>query len=265
MKILLTHLLEPPKSSRQLQGDAVASLASSMARIGLRTPVAARPVSTIRDGKPAAAYEIVAGRHRIAAARKLGWTEIEATVIEDETDARLWEIAENLHRADLTVAERAECIAEWVRLTGERVSGQSVQKPHGGRPEGGVAQAARELPISGGTDEAKRKNVERAVKIAALAPEAKEAARQTGLDNNQSALLAAAKAEPAAQVSVLREIAERGAVKPAPSPLNDLETEEQWMGAIMRVWNRGAPQWRERFLETVDRPLFEDTRAGAAA
>ena len=31
--------------------------------------------------------------------------------------ARLWEISENLHRADLSALERAEQIAEWVALT----------------------------------------------------------------------------------------------------------------------------------------------------
>jgi hypothetical protein len=40
-----------------------------------------------------------------------------------------------------------------------------------------VIAAARELPISGDTDEVKRKNVERAVRIASIAPEAKQAAR----------------------------------------------------------------------------------------
>jgi hypothetical protein len=34
---------------------------------------------------------------------------------------RLWEIAENLHRADLTEAERRQHIAEWVKLTAEKV------------------------------------------------------------------------------------------------------------------------------------------------
>jgi hypothetical protein len=33
---------------------------------------------------------------------------------------RLWEIAENLHLADLTVLGRAAHIAEWVRLAGRR-------------------------------------------------------------------------------------------------------------------------------------------------
>ena len=39
-------------------------------------------------------------------------------------DARLWEIAENLHRADLTALERDRELAEWIRLTDERLKAQ---------------------------------------------------------------------------------------------------------------------------------------------
>lgn len=67
----------------------------------------------------------------------------------------------------------------------------------------------------------------------------------------------AAKAEtPTEQVAEIHRLAEAKPVKPAPAPLNDIETEEMWMAAIMRVWNRGAPQWRERFIETVDAPVM---------
>ncbi len=73
----------------------------------------------------------------------------------------MWEIAENLDRADLDVIERARQTAEWIHLyeEGERkrreegVSEQNVQKPQGGRPESGVAAAARALPLKGETPE----------------------------------------------------------------------------------------------------------------
>ena len=72
-------------------------------------------------------------------------------------------IAENLHRAELTVQERAEHVAEWVRLT-EKVSPQVGAKPQGGRPEGGIRRAARELPVPGETEKAREQAVSRAVK-----------------------------------------------------------------------------------------------------
>lgn len=55
-------------------------------------------------------------------------------------------LSENLHRSDPSKLERDEQVAEWIRIT-ERVSAQVAAKPQGGRPEGGVRAASRELGI----------------------------------------------------------------------------------------------------------------------
>jgi hypothetical protein len=84
----------------------------------------------------------------------------------------LWEIAENLHRAELSVQERADHIAEWVRLTEEKLKEQPAQvAPHrkAGQQPGGINAAVRELGIE-------RTEAQRAVKIAGIKPEAKAAA-----------------------------------------------------------------------------------------
>jgi hypothetical protein len=96
----------------------------------------------------------------------------------NRNDARLWEIAENLHRADLTVTERSEHIAEWVRLTEDKqkMAGAScaIQPDAIGRKRSaqqqpsGINAAVRDLGID-------RTEAQRAVKIASLTPEAKEA------------------------------------------------------------------------------------------
>lgn len=113
----------------------------------------------------------------------------------DEIDAEMWEISENLHRAELTKLERDEQISRWVELIElKRVSAQVEQKPSGGRPESGVSAASRELGIE-------RMDAARAVKVAALSDEAKEAAREHGLDDNRTALLEAA-AKPNVAVAI---------------------------------------------------------------
>ncbi len=90
-----------------------------------------------------------------------------------EDAARLWEIAENLHRAELTALERAENIAEWIRLA-DKV-GQLDPLSKGGRGnEGGVRAAAREIGVE-------RMEARRAEKVASLSDDAKEAAREAGL------------------------------------------------------------------------------------
>src|SRR5215831_17116034 len=97
---------------RPLNAERVADLERSITAIGLQTPITIRYV----DEKPT----LVTGAHRLQAVKNLGWNEIPVIIFEgDERAARMWEIAENLHRAELTVLERSEQTAEWMRLSGE--------------------------------------------------------------------------------------------------------------------------------------------------
>ena len=110
--------------------------------------------------------------------------------------ARLQEIVENLHRSELTVQEHAEHGAEWVRVLEEKRKAQHVAQlgPPGGKQprDKGIRSASRDLGLE-------RKVVARALKIAGITPEAKEAARSAGLENHQNALLKVAQAEPERQ------------------------------------------------------------------
>lgn len=112
------------------------------------------------------------------------------------------EIAENLHRAELSVQERADHIAEWVRLTEDRQSAQLAPKgPVGHRPEGGINAAARELGIE-------RTEAQRAVKIAGISEEARSAAADAGVTTQAGLLEVAREPTPDAQVSKVRDIAQ---------------------------------------------------------
>ena len=133
------------ENRRSLNPEKVAEIADSIATIGQTSPITVRRKE---DGK----LVLVDGLHRLRATESLGRTHIRAEIMEgDDIEARLWEIAALLHRANLTALEEAERVAEWVRLTEGRepVSGQKVQKPKGGRPQSGVAKAARQLPVKG--------------------------------------------------------------------------------------------------------------------
>src|SRR5215471_5458965 len=112
---------------RPLNAERVAELERSIAAIGLQTPITIRHT----EGKPI----LIAGGHRLQAVKNLGWTEIPVREFDgDDRAARMWEIAENLHRAELTVLERSEQLAEWIRLS-EEVSAQIATKPQGGHPK----------------------------------------------------------------------------------------------------------------------------------
>lgn len=92
--------------------DHVAALAESMARVGLLNPITVWSPIT---GLP---VKLIAGAHRLAAARRLKWKEIEGIVLDGTgadpravSAAAIAEIDENLVRRDLSPAERADLTA----------------------------------------------------------------------------------------------------------------------------------------------------------
>ena len=207
--------IEVPAGRRSLNEATVRDIADSMRAVGQL-----QPITVIDTGE---SYRLISGAHRVAAARLIAdaipfeeWEDhpgigsINAIVLPYNWDGnpRLIEISENLHRAELTALERSELTAEWLRLTTVQSSQPETIESRrsdgrGHRPQGGVNAAARELGIS-------KADAHRAVKVAALSPEAKEAARDAGLADNQAALLDAAKEkEPERQVAAIREHSRR--------------------------------------------------------
>lgn len=90
---------------RTLDMDKVAALKASIEEMGLRTPIS---VTGLPSEAPLQMYRLSAGAHRLEAMRQLGREYIAAIVRdEDDLDAELWEIDENLCRAELTPADRA--------------------------------------------------------------------------------------------------------------------------------------------------------------
>src|SRR5262249_19655570 len=109
--------IHPGARSRSLCEASLESLAESIKTIGLQTPISIREDRRSNEER----YILVVGGHRLEACRRLGKGSIDARIIDlDEIDCRLWEISENLHRAELTTLERSNQIAEWVKLSEER-------------------------------------------------------------------------------------------------------------------------------------------------
>lgn len=111
--------VEVGERHRALSDDAVNRLAASMKEIGLRHPISVRVVDEMMvDGKATSGVPVlVAGAHRLAAAKLLGWDEIDCMEVDDDSvTAELWEISENLHRLDLTKDQRDEHIRRYAEL-----------------------------------------------------------------------------------------------------------------------------------------------------
>jgi hypothetical protein len=202
-----------PKSGDKLDGKTVAGIAESILLFDLLHPIAVRRVTEKQEAEETTEkIVLVAGAHRLEAMKRLGRKKVPCFYVEgDETDAQLVRLGENLWRKTLTVLRYAEGLVEYLNLASAKVnnSGQVGRKSRLGRPPGGIALAARELPLVHRTPEARRKIIDRARKINQITPEAKKAAIKARLDNNQRALLKIAKAGgPKAQFRMVAELAE---------------------------------------------------------
>lgn len=142
---------------RPVNDEAVAALMQSMQSIGLRTPISVRMARDVSDSDGCVydkAHVLVTGAHRLEAARRLGWGHVEAFETDaDEVQAELWEIAENLHRCDLSKDERDRQIRRYAELLGEAKPPQ-IAAVSGGRGNVGVASIiAKETGVSKDTVE----------------------------------------------------------------------------------------------------------------
>lgn len=157
MQTLAIHVndIEIGERHRALSTDAVTRLAASMDQIGLKQPITIRITDDVMiDNKPCDGVPmLVAGAHRLAAAKSLGWSHIDCLEVEDDPiTAELWEIAENLHRCDLNVEQRHAHLRRYVELVEARLAAKPVhdgQVSVGGRGnKTAVRIAAEETGVS---------------------------------------------------------------------------------------------------------------------
>lgn len=139
---------------REVDEAVVERLAESMDRIGLQNPIQVRhnfgidPETGEYDrGLDRGGFALVAGAHRIEAARRLGWGRIEAFVLDDPSpdELALVEVDENLVRAELTPLARGRFVARReelrrklhpeVRRGGDRKSAEYREKSKLRKPD----------------------------------------------------------------------------------------------------------------------------------
>ena len=113
----LDTIVVEERLSSGLDEEKVEALAISMGDSGLQVPILVHPYHAIdpdhpdRWGEPdGGRFRLVAGAHRLEAARRLGWKTIETLVLYGAVsphEVRLIEVEENLMRAELTPLDRA--------------------------------------------------------------------------------------------------------------------------------------------------------------
>jgi ParB/RepB/Spo0J family partition protein len=189
MQIKIENIIVP-KGRRPLDQTKVEEIAESIKLVGLLSPIGVRSLDSKTVDSTEGKVELVFGAHRLAAYQRLGQESIEVVEVDsqlgvgddDDTFAKLAEVAENLHRADLTIQQRNEHLAQWVALRekfGVPISDaeRPISKP-GRKPSPAVAAAAR---MSGLTI----KTVKEAIKTTKVSPEVKAAADKAELTAKQ--------------------------------------------------------------------------------
>jgi ParB-like chromosome segregation protein Spo0J len=226
-EIDLSHTIRPYNAA------VVGELARSIRAIGLQTPL----TCVIRDGR----HILVAGRNRLEALRLVGAEQAPVRIVDfNDVEAQLWQLSENLHRAELTKLQYDQQVVQYAEILKAKLAGEAAAQPlqapkvepmrqtvaQYGEPVADKVSnrfVARELNIP-------EQTVRRAYQTAALSPEAQEVAVETGLDDNRTALLEASKERtPEAQTATIRRLAERkastaepAAAAPSAKPLRDL-------------------------------------------
>lgn len=213
-KMVPLDLIDIPPRLRPVDPSAVEMIAAGFEESGQKQSILLRPKGD--------RYELVAGAHRMGAARLIEWKDIRAD-IEEMTDdqARLAEIDENLMRRELNPLDRAIFLfqrkAIYERLHPETAHGKApkskverLKAEAGGEksqslrlfmPARFTAEAAEKIGLS-------ERAIQLAISIAeGLSPKTIEALRGTALEGNQQALLALSQIEPKHQVEAVKLVA----------------------------------------------------------
>ena len=157
---------------RKSAPENVKALSESISEVGMMNPITVD-----------ANHNLVAGLHRLEAAKLLGWTEIDCNVCElDELHAELAEIDENVVRTGLSDLELSELLARRKRI----YETLHPETRHGGdrKSETIKSSICRDDPVKSFAEDTAEKmgvsprTVERHVQIAEnLTPEAKDVLR----------------------------------------------------------------------------------------
>ena len=182
--------IEIGSRKRKLNEDKVKELAESLNLLGQL-----EPITITKDNV------LLAGWHRLEAAKLLGWDEIKAEVFEgNEIECELAEIDENLMRNDLTILEQGEHLARRQELIGRNVGRYAKSNGSTVLPLKTTAEIAKDIGLS-------ETSAQRRMQAARnIVPEVKEAIRNTEIANSTTQLLQLARLAPAEQIEVARNI-----------------------------------------------------------
>lgn len=247
---------------RTVDEDYVALIAASMQEKGQQTPIQVGPADT--DGR----HRLIAGGHRMAAARMAGLATIDAIISEvTGLEADLLEIDENLMRRELSALDRAVFLARRKDV----YEALHPQTAHGKAKKGKDLEKSTSLSTFAerftaataaklGVDE---RTIQRAVARAAIHPEVRAMIATLPIAESGAELDKLAALSPADQFEV-GEALTRGEkparsvsaalveIKGPPSTSRAAETNRQYQ-ALLSAWKKAGRAARRQFLDHLER------------
>lgn len=233
---------------RKTDPDWIDAIAVSMEKIGLQQPILV--------AKAGEKIKLVAGAHRLAAAKKLKWEKIAALVVDGTNlELRLHEIDENLLRRELSELDRASFLLErkavWEQLHPETAKGKA----------GAAARWMQATGVSFASDVAEKlklsvRSVQRAIARMKIAPDVRAVIANTWIADHASTLDALARLTPKEQnrivtmllrdkeppKSVAAAISEMGGKKARPDA-------DKSLGALVSAWRKAPIATKRAFIK----------------
>jgi ParB/RepB/Spo0J family partition protein len=171
---LATSQVFTRKDARKPDDANITGLMASIREIGILNPLRVRLMGSVEDSG-LDSYEVIAGAHRLRAARKLGMETVPCVVVDDDDlRAELAMIDENLCRAELSPADRASQTARrkaiYLELhpeTAQHVAGAHAANAAQGNASAKVAPAftAETAAAVGRSERAVQLDAERGAKV----------------------------------------------------------------------------------------------------
>jgi len=226
---------------RKLNENKVKELAESMKLIGQLEPI------TVTSGNV-----LLAGLHRVEAAKILGWDEIKAELFEgNELECELAEIDENLMRNDLTVLEQGEHLARRQELIGYKQGDNrfTIDRGETVSPLKTTAEIAHHIGL---TERSAQQRIQAARNIV---PEVKDAIRDTEIANSTTQLLELARLSPDKQIEVSSLLKGETTIQDALKIAKKVEREKEIQDKIIEIEsNAFIPPSRKYDVIVIDPP-----------
>lgn len=273
------------KRLRGLKEATVGELVESIGQLGLQVPISVTTGIAKRPGNAdGISFHLVVGAHRLEACRRLGWEEIEAAVVQMDDDERLlWEIDENLCRAELTELERGEHLLKRKEVyerkfpqTRQHIAGAvAANQAMGNATENfSVASFAKDTATKTGvTDRAIRQSIRRARKIdekvrdrirdvPEIADSGVELDALADLEpQQQRKAVALVESGQAAGIRDAKKLMEPKPPKVTPHFKEAEQARQKRRESFIKAWNALDEEDREWALSQIDRPVADQTAA----